>query len=61
MLSHTIKIWERVELRVRRTVSIFENQFWIHARVINNISYPTCDKTGGEISRKEEGLTFGIH
>ncbi|XP_075106888.1 uncharacterized protein LOC142179897 [Nicotiana tabacum] len=29
LFSHTIKVWERVvELRVKRSVSIFENQFW---------------------------------
>jgi len=59
LLSHTMKVWERVvEMRVRRGVS---SQFGFMPREINHKSYPSCEEIDGEILRKEERLTYGVH
>ena len=50
LLSHTMKIWERiVDKRVRGEVEVAEEQIWVHAGTRNNECniYPKTD--GGEV------------
>jgi hypothetical protein len=62
LMSHTIKLWERViEHRLRERTSVTQNQFGFHAWEINYGGHFITKTTYGEIQRTKERPAYGLH
>ena len=61
LMSQTLKVWERVvEVRLRQTTSISEEQFGFMPGKVDNRTHVHCEANDGKVQSKEEGSAYGI-